>query len=466
LAVFLVLARLLTPEAFGLVAMAAVFVALMEVFLDQGFAEAIIQRGELDRAHLDTAFWTNLAGGVLLTGLGVSCSGLVAAFFGEPELASVVRWLSLTFLFGSFRAVQFALLRRQLAFGRLAAVTVSAIIVGGVVGVGMALAGFGVWSLVGQQLSTRCVEALGMWLASSWRPRLNFSPQHAQELLLFGVNVLGLNTLTFVNVRVDDLLIGYFLGPVALGYYSVGYRLIRMLVQLVAGTVYTVAFPTFSKIRQQPERLRRAFFTTCQMAAVVAFPAFLGIAALAPEFVRAVFGGQWAPSSPVMRVLALVGMLEAILYFNSALLLAVGKPSWDLAVRTANTVANILAFMVAVRWGIVAVAAAYVVRGYLLSPASVATVRRAMDFAVTSYARLFAAPIVAASGMLAGVIAMKWLLGGYLGPNLALAVYVGTGIMLYGILLVLLAPGLAVRVVTAGRTALTVRKTQKRASIE
>ena len=141
---FIALSRLLVPEAFGLVALASVFTALAQVFLDQGFGAAIVQRADLEREHLDTAFWISVLTGILLTVGGIAASGLLAAFFGEPRLAPVLRWLSLSFIFGALSSTQMAILRRKLAFKSLAARSLAATTVGGFVGVSMAFAGFGV----------------------------------------------------------------------------------------------------------------------------------------------------------------------------------------------------------------------------------------------------------------------------------------------------------------------------------
>ncbi|MFM6081168.1 MAG: lipopolysaccharide biosynthesis protein, partial [Dolichospermum sp.] len=221
----------------------------VNLFLDQGFSQAIIQRRELEREHLDTVFWTNVSISALLTFISIASADLIAKFFTQPDLTSVIRWLSLRFLIGSLNNVQVAILQRNLNFKPLAIRSLIATLGGGVIGVSMALMGFGVWSLVCQQLANGIIQVLVLWTSSDWRPRLSFSPKHFRDLFSFGMNVLGINILNFVVTNGDNLLIGYFLGPVPLGYYNLAYRLLTTVAQLFIGVASSTAMPIFSSIQ-------------------------------------------------------------------------------------------------------------------------------------------------------------------------------------------------------------------------
>ncbi|HEX7022670.1 MAG TPA: lipopolysaccharide biosynthesis protein, partial [Trueperaceae bacterium] len=330
--VFLLLARLLTPEDFGVVALATVFIAFAQVFVDQGFAEALIQREDLEPGHLDTAFWANLGLGVLLSALSFVAAPLVATLFDEPKLIAVVRWLSLLFVLRALAGVQAAILTRDFDFRALAFRRLMGVMAGGVLGVVMAVMGFGVWSLVGQQLCGALVEAGVLWWASDWAPGWGLGREYFKDLFSFGINITGTNLLNFANRRSDDLLIGYFLGPVALGYYTVAYRLLLILTDLLANTINQVALPAFARLQKEPKRLLDAFYKATNLASLVAFPCFVGLAVLAPELTRGVFGEKWLPSVPVMQVLALIGILHSVFNLNAPLMVAVGKPSWRLGV--------------------------------------------------------------------------------------------------------------------------------------
>ena len=437
---FIALARLLPPEAFGLVALATVVTAFIEILLDQGFSAAIVQRTDLEPEHLDTAFWISVLIGLLLTLGAIAASELAAAFFNEPELAPVIRWLSLSFIFVALSSTQTAILQRDLKFKSLAARSTAAALVGGVVGVGMAFAGFGVWSLVGQNLVRALVGVIVLWRASNWRPGLKVSKKHYRELFTFGASVTGTNLLNTLTRRSDDFLIGYFLGPTLLGYYTVGYRLLLVTMRLVTGIVNSVAFPTFSRIQQNRTRTRRAFYEVTQYTSLLAFPVFIGLAVLAPELVTALFGEQWAPSIPIMQILALIGILLSVLAFNGSVMRASGKPSWQFGIMLLTAVCSVIGFLIAVRWGIVAVAASFVIVGYLLAPLSYVAVRKLIQIDFRTYLGQFVAPLSASLIMAAVILGLKSVLGHQaLNLFLQLSIYVTAGVLSYLLVIVLTA---------------------------
>jgi len=438
---FVILSRLLAPEAFGLVALASAFTVFIELFLDQGFGAAIVQRAELEPEHLDTAFWINIVTGILLTGGLIAASGLVAATFDEPRLAPVLRWLSLSFILSSLTSTQVSILQRKLAFKNLAARSLIATVVGGIVGISMAFAGFGVWSLVGQDLASGVAGVIVLWQASDWRPGFKVSMRHYKDLFSFGVSIVGNHALTILIRRSDDLLIGYFLGPVFLGFYTVGYQLLLVIIRLVTEVTNSVAFPTFSRIQHQPERMQRAFYKVTRYTSLVAFPVFIGLATLAPELVLTIFGEKWAPSIPVMQVLSMIGILQSVLFFNGSVIKASGKPSWQLWIMVLNAVCSVIAFLLAVRWGIVAVAASFVIVGYLLAPVSYIAVRRLIKIDFRTYLWQFVPSLFASLVMVVVIEGLKYVLKGQsLNIYLELSIYLLAGMLAYGLVI-----GLAAR---------------------
>ncbi len=440
--VFSLLARLLNPEGFGLVALASVFIAFMEIILDQGLSQAIIQRQELDPEHLDTAFWANLTVGILLTTFSITFAEPVANLFNHPQLTPILQWLSLSFLFNAFSCVQQAIFHRQLAFKFVAMRSLGATLGGGTVGVIMALAGFGVWSLVGQKLTGAVVGALVLWGASDWRPKFNISVKHFRELFSFGISQMGFNIVNFFNRRADDFLIGYFLGPVALGYYTIAYRVLWVMTQLLITVSSQVALPTFSKLQAEPERLQRAFYTVTQLTSLIAFPTFVGVAMLAPELVQVLFGSKWQPSIPVMQILAFIGILHSMSYFNSTVMMAKGKPSWRLGVNCLNAVVNVIAFALVTRWGIVAVASAYVIGGYLTFPIYIYLVRKLIPLQAITYLRQYGIPIAGTLVMVVAILGAKHFLSSFMNLPASLAVYITIGAVTYALTIFLIAPNI------------------------
>ncbi len=409
--VFAILARLLSPEAFGLIALAGVFIAFVEVFVDQGFSTAIIQRKELEAESLDTAFWTNLGIGILITGVSIASADFIGTLFKQPDISPIICWLSLSFVIRSLSAVQEAIFQRNLAFKTLAIRSLIAVVVGGIVGITMAFMGFGIWSLVGQRLSSSVVQITVLWVASDWRPKLHFSKKHFVELFSFGINIVGINILTFVIRQSDNLLIGYFLGTVALGYYNLGYKLLQVTTQVFVGVISKVALPLFARLQQQPAKMRQVFYKAVNASNIIAFPIFIGISALAHEIVVVLFGEQWLPSVPVVRILNLIGILYAGFYFNGPVMMAVGKPSWKLGLDFLKAVGYLTAFMIAVKWGIIAVAIGYVVTGYLMSIVTVWVIKKLIDIDLIVYLRQYIFPLGSSLAMAAGILIIRQILG-------------------------------------------------------
>jgi PST family polysaccharide transporter len=452
--VFLLLARLLKPQAFGLVALATVFLNFVQLFTDQGLSSAIVQRRTLEPGHLDTAFWINIALGTLLTLISVTAAELVGAFFKEPNLTSVVRWLSLSFLLSSLNSVQDAILTRELNFKALMVKSLLGNFAGGIAGVTMALLGFGVWSLVGRQLVSAVIDVVVLWKASKWRPGFRISLHCFNELFSYGINVVGLNILKFVNRRSGDLLIGYFLGPVALGYYTVAYRIISIVTEVMIVTIQRLALPVFSRLQQDLEKLRQTFFNAVKFTSLVATPAFLGLSALAPEIVVVVFGEQWKPSIPVMQVLGLISLLYAGLYYNDPLIMALGKPQWSLRLTCLEAILNFVFFVVAVRWGIVAVASAFVIRGYLMFPIVLLVVNKVLPFKWDEYFRQYLPQLIAGLGMVFALLGAKFLLNDKLNVHILLPAYIVFGVAVYVTTILVIAPKLLRQAVELFRSAL------------
>jgi O-antigen/teichoic acid export membrane protein len=429
--VFLVLARLLEPSAFGVIALTGVLIALLQAFVDQGFSDAVVQRERLDREHLDTAFWANVAIAIVFAAVLVLSAGLIADAFREPTVAPVLRWLSPAIVIGALAGVQNGLLRRNLSFKSLALRSLVGISVGGCVGVAMAIAGYGVWSLVGQQLAGAASSAVVLWTSSEWRPRLRFSFRHLKELASFGISILGTRLLNLVNRRSDDLIIGIALGPIALGFYTVAYRVLLIMTDVLTTAVSQVALSTFARFQTELPRVRRTFYGATKMTSLLAFPAYTAMAVLAPLVVPVLFGHHWDASIPVMQVLAFIGIVHSVAFLDGAVLTALGRPSVVAKLTALNAATNVVAFLIAVHWGILGVAFAYVVRAYLVQPLSFLAVRRLIQIEVKAYLYQYRGPAFSTLPMAAVMIALRDSLPPAIGDGFTLATSILAGLLTY-----------------------------------
>ena len=357
--VFIILTRLLRPEDFGLVAMAAVFTSFVSVFAEQGLGQAIVQRDRLEPEHLDTAFWTNIILGTGLTVLGVLLSGLVAQIYAEPVLQPVVAVLSVSFLFTALSSTQQSLLQRTFDFRALSTRQLVAAIAGGIVGITMAFMGFGVYALVGKALITSLVGTIVLWRVSDWRPRFAYSREHFHELFGFGMSMVGVRITNFFRTKLDDFLIGIFLGAQALGYYTVAYRLGRLVLDMFTGVMGNVAITTFARLQNDRDRLRVALHKITGVAGLITFPIFTGLVILAADLINTLSGAQWLPSVPAMRILSVAGFSLSLQYFLAYLIISLGKPNRLLVLNLIITLITAIAFIISARYGIVYVALAY-----------------------------------------------------------------------------------------------------------
>ena len=414
--VFLIMTSLLPPRAFGLVAMAMVVLAFVWPFITQGTGPAIIQRSALQPEHSDTAFWISLAAGLIATVLVGTLAKPIAATLGEPALGPILTVLSLRLVIESLATTHAALLRRSLSFRALAVRSLVAEISGGVVGLAMLFGGFGVWSLVGQTLARQAASTISLWVLARWRPAFRFSVRDAQEMLRYGYSVIGPNLIAAVRGRIDQLLIGALLGTSALGFYVVALRFVDELGNLIVGSIGVVAFPTFSRLQAERQKLVQAFLKATEYSAFLAFPAFVGLGVIAGEFVPVVLGPQWAPSVPIIRALVPMGMVVGMSVFNRSMIAAKGKPSLNVALGLLDLCVGMIAILTTVPLGLVAMSLAYSLSTLAGYSAGLWVVRRMLRFGIRDYVKSIGLALLAASAM--GVLVA--VLGGILrtaGPD-------------------------------------------------
>jgi O-antigen/teichoic acid export membrane protein len=385
LAVFLLLAKLIVPADFGLVAMANTWLVLLAVLVELGLGEAIVQRRQLDEVHTHTAFWLGLGLALLLALSLLLAAPLAARMYAQPQLTPVLQALAPLCLLQAATVVPQALLQREFGFRALALRTLAGSITGGVLGLSLAWHGAGAWSLVAQQLCAAVIGQIGLWWASSWRPRWRFSREHARELLVFGRNVLGAKLLNVLASKADDFLVGLVLGPVALGFYSVACRMLLALEQLFCHGVDAVALSAFSRVAQRPAELRQLFLGAARLAAWLAFPVFGGLSLLAPELVLAVLGPAWQPSAQLLAVLLLAGLVQALMHFNHAVFKACDRPQLSMRLALGSTAFNLIVLLVVVRFGMMAVAWSYLARCALIAPLGLVLAARLMALPLSSY---------------------------------------------------------------------------------
>ena len=432
--VFLVLARLVEPAAFGLVALAQVYIMTVQTLSDQGLATALQQRQELEEAHKDSAFWANLAVGALLALGTLLIAGPLARLYGEPRLAPVLCWFGLTPLLAGFSIVQQALMRREMRWRELALRQVIGAFVGGAVGVGAAFAGMGVWALVAQALSAQAVSTVVLWGVSDWRPRFAFSWRHFRDLFGFGLNVLATNLVRVVGFQADRLVMGFFFGAADLGYYSVAQRLVGIVSDFVAGSAERIVVPLFARIQDDRERVVRGLMTAQENLSLIVIPAFVGVAAVAPALIRVGVGAQWDPSILPTRILAFSQLGFCLAFFFGHVLTAVGRPGLRLFVVIGQALGLAGLVLIGVRWGVPGVAAAATLNQFIFYMVELLVLRGQLRFPLWAYLGRAIQPALGAAVMAAAVLGLDQAMAGER-AILRLAAELALGIAVYGLVL-------------------------------
>jgi lipopolysaccharide exporter len=323
----LVLARLLKPEDFGLMAMVMVVIGFAQAYADFGVSAAIIQRQDATRNQLSSLYWLNIVSGIFLFLLMWVITPLVILLFHEPRLKALVEVVSLGFLITPI-GVQFQmLLQKTLRFDVLARQDIATSILGLCVTSLLAWLGYGVWALVWGQLSTASAKTI-LLVQTGWRewsPSLRFRFEDLHGYLSFGIYQMGERAINYLNSRFDQLLIGYLLGPQSLGYYNFAFNLVIQPISRINPVLTKVAFPVFAKIQGDDNRLRVGYFSVQRILSMANFPILVGFSAVAPFFIPVVFGEQWHPAIVLVEILAFVALIRSTGNPVGSLLLAKGR---------------------------------------------------------------------------------------------------------------------------------------------
>ncbi len=359
LAISIVVARILGPKAYGLIGMVTVFTGFAALFGGLGLGAAIIQRKQLEPRHLNTAFWVNAVFGSAMTLLVVALAPLVAWFYREPRLTALTAFIALRFLLDSLNVVQGALLSREMRFRGLAAVQIGSSVASGLLGLGMALGGMGVWSLVAQTLGGSVAQLLLLWRLADWRPCWSFEWRACKELFGFSASVLGFDVVNYWARTLDQLLIGRSAGASALGVYSRAYTLMLLPLTQVSRVVISVMFPALSSIQDDRPRVKRAYLKAIGMIAFLTFPMMVGLFAVANHFVLALLGAKWAETIPILKLFCWVGLIQSILATVGVIYTSQGKTGLYLTMGVIGSAGCAIAFLIGIHWGIMGVAWAY-----------------------------------------------------------------------------------------------------------
>jgi PST family polysaccharide transporter len=370
-AIFLWLARLLGPEPYGIVGFAAVALAVAWSILVEGGAEFLTRAPSLSRGHANAAFWLQLGLSLPVVAMMVIGLGALAHRAGEPELGQVVSWLAVVPFCYALAATHRALMQRALRFRALAVCSFASALAGGTVGIAAALQGKGAMSLAWMMLTQSGSFAGFLWLIAGFRPTFHFHRGELRDVLGFGGHMVTAGLLSLAELQGSRLLIGLSAGPIGLGLFTMGWRIVEVISTLVLMPVTQVAAPTLAALQHDRAAFAQRLGGFMRLALILALPAYAGLLVMAPIMIRPLFGPQWDDALVPLQILCILGVGWAVSYPLNAALMSMGL----MAHRTRVSLLGLAVTAVGVgttAWlnlGVDAIAAVFVMRQIVVVPA-------------------------------------------------------------------------------------------------
>lgn len=368
--VFIALARILTPEIFGLLTVAMLIVQVFKSVVFDSIATAVVRKANPTLTDYNTAFWMCQVFSVPAFLILFFTAGSVELWIGTAGLASVIKATSFIILTSGITRLHEVWLTHALDFRSLALRSFVAVTVGGIVGVFMAYKGYGIESLIAQQLVTSAIEFLMLWFITPWRPKAIVSRSSFKEIINFSKHVALTGVTNFANQNSDAFFVTYYLGATATGIYATGKRITNTMNAVIASSLLRVSLPAFSKLQHDSLKLRETYLNSTALTAMVTAPIFTGLSILSKDITLLILGDKWLESVPVMQIVTVIGFLTSIGYYNQSIMLVKNKPQWQTRLTFLYAFSNIVAFIIFTRYGLLYTALAFSLRALLLYPVS------------------------------------------------------------------------------------------------
>ena len=338
----IILARLLSPEEYGLIGILTIFINLFNVIVDGGFANALIRKQRATEEDYCTVFFTNLVISFVMAGTLYACAKPISVFFEKEELYRLTQVMSVIVIINALSIVQRTRLTKELEFKIQTEITIIASIVSGVWGIGMALLGCGVWALVGQQISNQLLISIMLWIYNKWFPTLVFSWRSFKELWDFGWKLLASGVLGSLTNDLYNAVIGKCYSPQTLGYYTRAHQFSGIFSKNISTIVNKVSFPVLSTIQDDPMRLKGAYRRLIRVTMLPTFVLMLGLAAVAKPMIFVLIGEQWLTAANYLQVICLYAMLIPLHTINLISIQVVGRSDITLKLRIIKSIIGLI----------------------------------------------------------------------------------------------------------------------------
>lgn len=359
------IARLLSPEDYGLIGLMAIFIAVAGMFTESGLNMALIQKKNADQKDFSTVFWFNIIVGFFFYIIIFSFSEEIAYYFNEPRLESIAKVVSLSLIIGPFAGIQSVRLSKEINFKKQTKISFVVTIISGTTGVILAIKGFAVWALIFQTLIGAFIRSLLLWVSSSWKPANVFSIKRFKELYNYGWKIFlqGLSNAIFTNMYYP--FIGKYFSTADLGFYTRGKRFYDTFILQTTIAYGQVAFPVFSSIQNETERFFHAYIKTYRLLILFFFPLVTILIATTDPFIHFFLTEKWMPAAPYIKMFFLMGLFYPIYMLNQNIFNALGRSGLSLKVDILSKILLFSSLILTYKFGILAIIGGQVVAGLL-----------------------------------------------------------------------------------------------------
>jgi PST family polysaccharide transporter len=405
-----ILARLLVPEQFGIIASALLVLAAVDAFRDFGVKDALIWNDTEPELSADTAFWFHVVLGAVLTAGLFAAAPLIANALHAPLLSDILRLMAFAFVLNGLGMTHEAMLQKRLLFRPRYVIDLIAALIKGVISVALAFADYGVWALAYGFVIGIATRTAGRWLILRWVPRLRFSMDRCIALIRYGRHLLAVNLLDIAIDRADQIAIVLMLGEVSLGYYYIAARIPETVIFHFNIVLTRVLFPAYARVKNDRDQLISYMLQTARYSGYLVIPIGIGLAIVADLAVVVIFGDQWIPAAPVLSILSLAGIGYSLMWSTGDVAKAIGRPDIlsKLTVIEALYSLPIIFGMVWVFGTIEAAALGLLVSLVIYNVLRLTMMSRILGFRALDYLAVFRSATIAAAAMIAAVSLLRW----------------------------------------------------------
>ena len=362
----ILLARLLSPEDYGLVAMVTAVTGFVTIFKDLGLSAAVIQKEQITQKQVTAVFWINVFISLGLALIVSLLAPVLVDFYDEERLFYITLVFSISIFISGLSLQHNALMKRQMKFQSLTLINTACAFASIIVGVLLAWYGFGYWAIVAITVLFPSFLTVALWIVCDWRPGFSLRADDVSSYIKFGAGITGFDLINYFSRNMDNVLIGKFVGSVALGLYTKAYQLLMLPITQLRDPLNGVALPALSTLQNDPEKYRSYYKRFLFTLSFFSMPAVVFMAVFSEELILIVLGDQWIRASMIFRILAFVGFIQPLLSTVGLVMITSGNIKRYFTWGVINAVSVVTAFFIGVQWGVDGVAKAYVVVSYLL----------------------------------------------------------------------------------------------------